>query len=273
MSFKLTQTEAIVLSSKAYKESDSLILLLTPDRGKVSSIAKGARKPTNKRAGKLQPFSHVLVQLHQGRNLFTITQVDSIKLFAGILYLYERILAAETACDMMGRVVQEGQESHKIFNYLLNFLKTIENEDSLNALLLGISFEMGALGILGFEPRLFSCVVCLGASNAPVGHLNYRKGGLICSVCARGGDNLVIESENLKFLQLLYRASAKFKRTEMKLEKENEGSTKPAKKILVTTDKLRFAIFFLDAFTSEHLGIKLKMNEYVLEASSRLMKK
>jgi DNA repair protein RecO (recombination protein O) len=47
---RLYTTEAIVLSRLDYGEADRILTLFTPTRGKLSVIAKGARKPTS-RAG------------------------------------------------------------------------------------------------------------------------------------------------------------------------------------------------------------------------------
>ncbi|HVN15979.1 MAG TPA: DNA repair protein RecO, partial [Anaerolineales bacterium] len=55
--------EAIVLRHGDWGEADRLLTLYTREQGKVRAIAKGARKLTSRKAGHLEPFTHVKLQL------------------------------------------------------------------------------------------------------------------------------------------------------------------------------------------------------------------
>jgi hypothetical protein len=54
------------------------VTLLTQERGKLRTVAKGARKIKSRKAGHLEPFTHVTLQLAAGRDLPIITQAETI---------------------------------------------------------------------------------------------------------------------------------------------------------------------------------------------------
>ena len=79
------KTEAVVLRSIRYGEADRILHLYTPMRGRVSAIAKGVRRTRSRFGGRLEPFSRVDLQLHEGRSdLMTVTGADTVDAHAGL---------------------------------------------------------------------------------------------------------------------------------------------------------------------------------------------
>ena len=75
------KTEAIVLRSMRYGEADRILHLYTPTRGRLSAIAKGARRARSRFGARLEPFFHVRAMLHEGRgDLLTVTGVAPLLL-------------------------------------------------------------------------------------------------------------------------------------------------------------------------------------------------
>ena len=63
-------------------EADRIVSLHTRDHGKVRGVAKGVRRTRSKFGARLEPTSHVAIQLYRGRGeLDTITQVETIDRF------------------------------------------------------------------------------------------------------------------------------------------------------------------------------------------------
>ena len=68
------KTEAIVLRSMRYGEADRILHLFTPDRGRLSAIAKGVRRAKSRFGGRLEPYFRLQLVLYQGRSdLLTVT--------------------------------------------------------------------------------------------------------------------------------------------------------------------------------------------------------
>ena len=59
------KTEAVVLRSIRFGEADRVLHLYTADRGRVGAVAKGVRKTKSRFGGRLEPLSHVELQLHR----------------------------------------------------------------------------------------------------------------------------------------------------------------------------------------------------------------
>src|ERR1700709_667559 len=73
------KTEAVVLRSMRYGEADRILHLYTPNRGRVSAIAKGVRRSRRRCGGRLEPFFRLRVELHEGRSeLLTVTGADTV---------------------------------------------------------------------------------------------------------------------------------------------------------------------------------------------------
>ncbi len=72
------RVEAVVLRHSDWGEADRLLTLYTRERGKVRAIAKGARRIRSRKAGHLEPFTRVTLQLAKGRDLLIVTQADTL---------------------------------------------------------------------------------------------------------------------------------------------------------------------------------------------------
>ncbi|OGO39027.1 MAG: DNA repair protein RecO, partial [Chloroflexi bacterium RBG_16_56_8] len=77
--FRSFRVEAVVLRHNDYGEADRFLTLYTRQQGKLRALAKGARKVTSRKAGHLEPFTHVALQLAKGRDLPIITQAETIQ--------------------------------------------------------------------------------------------------------------------------------------------------------------------------------------------------
>ena len=72
---RLYRDRAVVLRQHKLGEADRIVTLLTRDHGLVRAVAKGVRRTRSKFGSRLEPFAHIDVQLHPGRNLDIVTQV------------------------------------------------------------------------------------------------------------------------------------------------------------------------------------------------------
>ena len=73
--------EAVVLRTHKLGEADRIITMLSRGHGKVRAVAKGVRRTSSKFGARLEPFSHVDLQVAEGRTLDVVTQVESLQAF------------------------------------------------------------------------------------------------------------------------------------------------------------------------------------------------
>lgn len=112
------RTEAIVLRRTNYGEADRVLSLLTPDRGKISAIAKGVRKPKSKLAGGLELLAVCDVTLLEGRgDMALITSARLQEFYGNILQDYDRMQLAYSMIKLVNKAAETVGEPE--FYYLL----------------------------------------------------------------------------------------------------------------------------------------------------------
>ena len=94
----------VVLRTYKLREADRIIVIHTRDNGKVRAVAKGVRKTKSKFGARLEPMSHVSLQLYRGRELDIVTQAESVEPLAPMLSSLDRAsqgLAVLEAADQL----------------------------------------------------------------------------------------------------------------------------------------------------------------------------
>ena len=105
---RLYRDRAVVLRQHKLGEADRIVTLLTRDHGLVRAVAKGVRRTRSKFGARLEPFAHIDVQLHPGRNLDIVTQVQAIDAFAtDIVSDYGRYTCACAVLETAERLAGE----------------------------------------------------------------------------------------------------------------------------------------------------------------------
>jgi DNA repair protein RecO (recombination protein O) len=181
------ETEAVVLRSIRYGEADRILHLYTPDRGRVSAIAKGVRRARSRFGGRLEPFFRLRIELHEGRGeLLTVTGANTIEGHARLRGDVRALDAAARACDAVGRLFETGEPHPSVFNLLCRMLSLLdEGADVAARAPLGweaaLAFRLKLLLAAGLTPRLGACAVC-GECEQLIG-FSGAAGGVVCHAC------------------------------------------------------------------------------------------
>jgi len=205
-------TEAVVLGSHKLGDADRIVTLFTRDHGKTPTVVKGVRKIRSRFGGRLEPFTHLNVQLHEGRNLHTLTSADTIRTHAALRDNPESLRAGLAFVDMLGRATAEVERRPRTFNLVINYLDVMEklnSEDTgaasgSSAARQGlISTTLGAelklLMLTGFLPHLANCASCGTANSLP--RFSAQAGGALCENC--GGESFEVSGPALEIMRRL----------------------------------------------------------------------
>jgi DNA repair protein RecO (recombination protein O) len=187
------KTEAVVLRSMRYGEADRILHLYTPDRGRISAIAKGVRKTRSRFGGRLEPFFRLRLVLHEGRSdLLTVTSAETVASYTRLRDNGPTLDAAARACDAVNRLFGEAEPSQPVYHLLCNELGLLDadvaNADHANQL----AFRLKLLLAGGFAPYLAACTSC-GERDHLVG-FSGAAGGVVCASCEGGGFPLAAEA-------------------------------------------------------------------------------
>ena len=177
----LYREDAVVLRTYKLAEADRIIVLVTEGRGKVRAVAKGVRKTKSRFGGRLEPGSHVQLQLYEGRQLDTITQAESVDMYPAIRADLPRLTDAMALLEAVDQVSQEGEPNPALYRMLVGALRTLSASPSA---LLVAGFYWKLLALEGVTPMLDACVRC--GAGAELVAFDPAEGGALCRACRRG---------------------------------------------------------------------------------------
>lgn len=184
------RTRALVLRTFDQGESDRLVHLYTEQLGRVSAIAKGARRSKRRFPGTLEILT--LLEVHivdpPRSSLMRIEGAKLAEPFEGLVDNLGRYAIACQFLELLDRFTGEHEPSPELFHFARGVLGVLaaEEPDRLLALLVVLK----TLARLGYRPQLASCSVCGAALAAPGPAAGFepRHGGALCADCREPGD-------------------------------------------------------------------------------------
>lgn len=183
---RLYRDEAVVLRTRKLGEADRIITLLTREHGQVRAVAKGVRRTSSRFGARLEPFSVVDVQLYAGRNLDTVTQVDTLAPHGrAICADYASFTTATAMVETAERLTEiEREPATQQYLLLIGALRSLAEHRHAPSLVLD-SYLLRALAIAGWAPSFSECARC----GAPGPHHSFAValGGSVCLRCRPPG--------------------------------------------------------------------------------------
>ncbi|WP_093264018.1 DNA repair protein RecO [Thermostaphylospora chromogena] len=181
----LYRDEGVVLRTQKLGEADRIITVLTKRTGKVRGVAKGVRRTTSRFGARLEPFTHVDLQLYTGRSLDVITQAETIRPYGEALVTdYPRYTAGTAMLETADRlIVAEKEPALRQFLLLVGGLRTLVEGEHDPRLILD-AFFLRSLAVAGYAPALEACARCSAPS---VRAFAIVAGGVVCGACRPAG--------------------------------------------------------------------------------------
>jgi DNA repair protein RecO (recombination protein O) len=196
------QTEAVVVLRHERGEADRLVVILSKDRGKLTALARGARRSQKRFGGCLELGSLIEVVLTDtGRGSWL--QIEEAQLLDGHQQVKSdllRIAQMAYCCELAAALVPEGQADKSVFDELVKILATL-NQRTLGSEDLR-AYELVLVSIVGFAPHLTCCVTC-GQERSAHWFFDPVQGGIVCQACADVSQSIALGPEALKLLRAL----------------------------------------------------------------------
>jgi DNA repair protein RecO (recombination protein O) len=178
--------EGVVLRTQKLGEADRIVTVLTRTQGRVRTVGKGVRRTKSRFGARLEPFSHVDLQCYVGRNLDTVTQVESIDAFGSALAAdYGRYTAGTAMLETAERLTPvEHEPAVQQYLLLVGGLRALVAGEHEAGLVLD-SFLLRSLSVAGWAPSFEACARC----DAPGPHrfFSVQGGGVVCAACRPPG--------------------------------------------------------------------------------------
>jgi DNA repair protein RecO (recombination protein O) len=200
------RVEAVVLRHSDWGEADRLLGIYTREQGKLRAVAKGVRRLRSRKAGHLEPFTRVKLMLARGRDLWIVTQAETVDAYLPIRENLERIGLASYVIEVLDRFSYEEGPNPLIYQLLTETLARLARPD--DPFICVRYYEIRLLDLLGFRPELFHCLHC-GAPIRPEDQsFSAALGGVICPRCqALEPTARPVSMDALKYLRHLQRSS------------------------------------------------------------------
>ena len=177
----LITTEGFILKNRKFGETDSILTIFTRKAGKITAIAKGARRPKSNLLAGIQPFCYSEFVLYKGKNMYTVSQCEAKEIFYPLREDLKRLSYASYLVELVEAVTTEGQTNHRLFNLFGKTLFLLKKSDiEINPIVR--AFEIKLMNYLGYKPQLMSCVNC-DSKETTAWKFSATEGGLLCSSC------------------------------------------------------------------------------------------
>lgn len=191
----------IVLSVMPIGEYDKRVVILTKERGRLSTFAKGARKPNSPLGGAVSPFCFGEFTLYEGRTSYNIMQVSISNYFEELRQDMEAAYYGFYFMEFAEYYTREYNDETQMLKLLYQTLRALTKKSIPNELIRYI-YELKGIYINGEGPQVFQCVKCGDKERSVV--FSAKEGGLVCSECRRDVfDVMEIDTSTLYTMQFI----------------------------------------------------------------------
>lgn len=200
----LRSTCGVVLKVSEHGESDKLVTLYSNSLGRVTGIAKGAKKSKQRFVNKLEEFSHLRILYRPPHNLTGLFLISEAELLCAYLSLrkdFRRYVAAMYISELMLRFTQDNDPDPQLYALLQWAFSSLESDNTPQKV--AVLYHLQLLAAAGYRPELNRCGNCL----QPVGPGRTfiflpGSGSLLCSSCClqQGPHHSRLSVQALKFL-------------------------------------------------------------------------
>lgn len=177
------KVNAVVIKTKEFKENDKLVWLYTEKMGKITTIAKGAKKSKSKLLSLTLPLCYGEYVLFKGKSLYNLQEGRILNSFQGLLGNLDKLTYSSYICELIDICLEDGEANLELFKDFITCLYLL-NTDALNYELLIRSFELKLFKATGYGLNLESCIVCnkkMQISN----YISLSQYGGICDSCPK----------------------------------------------------------------------------------------
>lgn len=183
----------VILSESNVGDFDKMLTMLTPGVGKISCVAKGARRPKSALLAGTQIFCFGEYLMFKGSQTYHINSVEPIEVFYNLRTDLDKLKYAVHINKIVQDVTHENQNCYKILQLLLNTLYTISETNKDLDLVLSV-FKMKLVCFLGFTPQITKCVNC--NEKEGLKYFSLKDNGFKCESCSRQDTSCIKMSES-----------------------------------------------------------------------------
>jgi DNA repair protein RecO (recombination protein O) len=129
VSYRIYQTEGIILSKKDIGEADRIFSILTQEFGRIDAIAQGVRHIKSKLRYNLNNFSHSRIGLTMSGDLWRIIDAEELSDWTNIRNNPQKLAAVSRIAELINRMVRGQEPDFDLWDEVKNALAFLEKQD------------------------------------------------------------------------------------------------------------------------------------------------
>lgn len=180
--------KGLVLRETPYKEADVMLTVLTECQGKLSVLARGARRKSSKFSAGVQLLSYSEFTLYESGGRYTLNEAEPLEMFFGIRGDIVKLSLASYFAEVLEQAADEDTINPELLRLGLNSVFAI-SKTSIELEKIKAAFELKIAQLSGYTPNLDSCMCCGTVDNLTA--FDIQNGGVVCGNCNRGGNRSV----------------------------------------------------------------------------------
>ncbi len=230
--YMIRKTVGFILRAIKFRESDLILTVLSRDYGKISLIAKAARRTESKFGAALDLLTLSELVFYDAENLKLLKEASILEDYRAIKSDYERLTLALQSAHLVNQFVEEHHPDRAVFELVRDFWGGLGSVEHLGVA--AVAFKLKLMRALGIAPRLSSCARGRHKLSEAI-WFSPASGGLVCAECHQAGDTRISPrlAQNLKMILGL--------------------SWGKLDRLALSEDELALAHELLDAFMGFHL--------------------
>lgn len=177
----LFECKGVVIKTQDFKENDKLVWIYTEKFGKITAIARGAKKSKSKFLSITLPLCYGDYLVFKGKSLFNLQEGRIINSFQGLLNNLDKLTYSSYLCELIDIALLDNEPNIWLFKEFITTLYLL-NTDALDYELLARSFELKLLKATGYGLNLDNCTICkkkIAVSN----YVSLSYFGGVCEAC------------------------------------------------------------------------------------------
>jgi DNA repair protein RecO (recombination protein O) len=175
----LRESEAIVLRTYPFRESDLLVTLFTRLEGKVRGAARAAKKSRRRFGGALEPLTYVKVT-YEDRERQELVRLDACEVIESPLTTeisYPRAVALGHVAELLDELLPDREANDAVFRLALSVLAQLRGDEFWQPI---TYFELWMARLMGYLPDLSECLTCGRVLNGSRAYFHALADGLMC---------------------------------------------------------------------------------------------
>jgi len=176
----LKESEAIVLRTYPFRESDLLVTLFTRLEGKVRGVARAAKKSRRRFGGALEPLTYVKVA-YEDRERQELARLDACEVLDSPLtneVNYPRAVALAHVAELLDELLPDREANDAVFRLALSVLSQMKGKSEFWIPL--TYFDLWMSRLMGYLPDLSECIACGRTLNGSRAYFHALADGLMC---------------------------------------------------------------------------------------------